>query len=145
MESAHACIVGSKVVVVETAKTAEHGEPTNKTRSILHCYATVQREREREREGEGGWIFLWCRSDRGYSSKVQQMVRQLERETPRGGGREEERGERKRYEHRNWRQVSERELERMEPVARSRYLAVSDTHLSLAGPLSLSLSLLLAV
>ena len=64
------------------------------------------------------------RSDRGYSGKVQQMVRQLEMEGGTGGeGRE---GKRERHEPKNWRQVSQKELERMGPVARSRYLAVSD-------------------
>lgn len=69
-----------------------------------------------------------ARSDRGYSSKVQQMVRQVERET-RGrewkAAEEEQRKKREKYEQSNWRQCSQRELEKMGAVARSCYLAVS--------------------
>lgn len=65
------------------------------------------------------------RSDRGYSCKVQQMVRQLEREKQtRGGGRGEKR---EKYQHRNWREVPQKDIESMGPVARSRYLAYEPT------------------
>ena len=64
------------------------------------------------------------RSDRGYSSKVQQLVKRLEKET-RGGGEGRAGGGEGRREVRNWRECSQRELERIGPVARSRYLAVS--------------------
>ena len=69
------------------------------------------------------FIYTVFRSDRGYSCKVQQMVKRLERE---GKTSEVEREtKREKHEHRNWKQVSQRELDKMGTVARSRYLAVS--------------------
>lgn len=54
------------------------------------------------------------------------MVRQLEREKQtRGGGRGEKR---EKYQHRNWREVPQKDIESMGPVARSRYLAVRDLY-----------------
>lgn len=63
------------------------------------------------------------RSDRGYSRKVQRMMRDLDREALMT--RKETDSERKeKYQQRNWKQLSERELNKLTPVARSRYLAV---------------------
>lgn len=54
------------------------------------------------------------------------MLKQLER-TEEGERGLEKRG-REKYEQKNWKQLSERELSKMGTVARSRYLAVSKTH-----------------
>lgn len=66
------------------------------------------------------------RSHRGFSSKVQSLLKQLERteEGERGLVEVEKRGKEK-YEQRNWKQLSERELSKLGTVARSRYQAVS--------------------
>ena len=89
------------------------------------CIAT-RRYRIFENSGENAKDFSSSRSDRGFSRKVQRMVREMDGQAAgTGGGKEEGGGERReRYEQRNWKKRSERELSRMAPVARSRYLAV---------------------
>lgn len=66
---------------------------------------------------------LCRRSHRGFSSKVQSLLKQLERTEE--GEREVEKRGREKYEQRNWKQLSERELSKLGTVARSRYQAVS--------------------
>lgn len=64
------------------------------------------------------------RSHRGFSSKVQSLLKQLERTEDRERGLAEVE-KREKYEQRNWKQLSERELSKLGTVARSRYQAVS--------------------
>lgn len=77
-------------------------------------------------------VFSPRRSHRGFSRKVQSMVKQLERErsgelvTAGMGG--VGKGGREGYEQRNWRQLTDRDLARLGTVARSRYLAVSGNY-----------------
>ena len=61
------------------------------------------------------------RGFRGYSRKLQDMLKQQEREK---GGKEAARKERRKFEPHNWKQLGAKELSGMSTSERSRYLAV---------------------
>ena len=61
------------------------------------------------------------RGFRGYSRKLQDMLKQQEREIR---GKEEGRKERRKFEPRSWKQLGPKELGGMSSIERSRFMAV---------------------
>ena len=65
------------------------------------------------------------RSNRGFTKKLQDMMKQRSVMEGRGGDKGKDGGRKEKSELRNWKQLTDRQLSKLTPIERSRYMAVS--------------------